>query len=204
MSFQVRGTETEALLTDRYLDALLAAQDRRASDSPADADLDPAIRLAASRLAADLDRVHPSVRFEERLAARLAEVAARMRMGVAAGGEGSRPLSVQPMTGLGAPRGAFGPESELEALLGGAFGPDFDPAADGAMDGPESDFGRFSRPLIIGGALTSAALSIAGAAIVAWRRSRPPLSPMARAVRAAGQTRLARGGSAIRAPRALD
>lgn len=203
MSLQVRGTETEALLTDRYLDALLAAHDRRAADSPSDADLDPAIRLAASRLAADLDRVHPSFRFEERLAARLAEVAARMRMGIAAGGEGSRPLSVQPLA-LVTRHGAFGPQAELDAMLARASGLDFDPAADGAMDGPESDPGRFTRPLIIGGALTSAALSIAGAAIVAWRRTRPPLSPMARAVRAAGQARLGRDAGAVSTPRALD
>ncbi len=38
------------------------------------------------------------------------------------------------------------------------------------------------RPLLIGGALTSAALSLAGAAYVAWRLNRPPASPMARAV----------------------
>ena len=196
MSFQVRGTEAEALLTDRYLDALLAAHDRRADDSPADADLDPTIRLAASRLAADLDRVHPSFRFEERLAARLADVAARMRMSLAAGGEGARPMTARPMTG----HGAFGPDAELEALLAEAFGPDFDPAGDGG----DTESGRFTRPLIIGGALTSAALSIAGAAIVAWRRSRPPLSPMARAVRAAGQARLARDAGTVTTPRALD
>ena len=47
------------------------------------------------------------------------------------------------------------------------------------------------RPLLIGGALTSAALSLAGAAYVAWRLSRPPASPMARAVRAVARTRLA-------------
>jgi hypothetical protein len=53
------------------------------------------------------------------------------------------------------------------------------------------------RPLIIGGALTSAVISLAGAALVAWRFARPPLGrpplgPMARAVRAAQQARLAR------------
>ena len=195
MSFQVRGTEGDALLTDRYLDALLAAHERRATDAPADADLDPGIRLAASRLAADLDRVHPSFRFEERLAARLAELAARMRLGLAAGGEGSTPLSVRP--------GGFRDDPDLEAVLASAFGSDVDPAAEAGWAG-EIDPGRFTRPLIIGGALTSAALSIAGAAIVAWRRSRPPISPMARAVRAAGQARLAREPGAVTSPRALD
>jgi hypothetical protein len=48
------------------------------------------------------------------------------------------------------------------------------------------------RPLIIGGAITSAALSIAGAAFVAWWRLRPPATPMGRAVRAARQLRLGR------------
>ena len=46
------------------------------------------------------------------------------------------------------------------------------------------------RPVVIGGVLTSAALSIAGAAYVAWRRGRPPADPMSRAVRAVARTRL--------------
>ena len=49
----------------------------------------------------------------------------------------------------------------------------------------------FGRPLLIGGALTSAVLSIAGAAYVAWRIRRAPRSPMARAVRAVARTKLA-------------
>ena len=47
----------------------------------------------------------------------------------------------------------------------------------------------FGRPLIIGGALTSAALSLAGAAYVAWRLNRPAAGPMARAARAVARTR---------------
>jgi hypothetical protein len=39
--------------------------------------------------------------------------------------------------------------------------------------GPASDDPDLVRPLLIGGALTSAALSLAGAAFVAWRRRRP-------------------------------
>ena len=46
------------------------------------------------------------------------------------------------------------------------------------------------RPVVIGGVLTSAAISIAGAAYVAWRRGRPPVDPMTRAVRAVARTRL--------------
>jgi hypothetical protein len=46
------------------------------------------------------------------------------------------------------------------------------------------------RPVVIGGVLTSAAISIAGAAYVAWRRGRPPADPMARAIRAVARARL--------------
>jgi len=44
------GVEVEALVTDRYLEALLAAAERRAPDAPADPALDPALRRAALRL----------------------------------------------------------------------------------------------------------------------------------------------------------
>ena len=48
-----------------------------------------------------------------------------------------------------------------------------------------------ARPLLIGGALTSAAISIAGAAFVAWRLGRPGrTAPMARAARAVREARL--------------
>ena len=70
------GTDVDALVTDRYLDALLAAADRRADDAPSDADLDPGVRDAARVLGRSLVRVHPSFRFEERLASRLAGLAA--------------------------------------------------------------------------------------------------------------------------------
>jgi hypothetical protein len=169
--------EVEALLTDRYLDALLAAQDRRASDAPTPAELDPAVRDAARRLGRDLARVHPSFRFEERLAARLAGVAASMRLPAAAGGEGV-PLRALP---AGLPDPLLGDPLLGDPLVDDAFAP-----------GPVQ---RDVRPLLIGGALTSAALSLAGAAYVAWRRTRPPGSPMARAVRAARHARLA-----VRAP----
>jgi hypothetical protein len=177
--FRADRGETDALLTDHYLDALLAARDRRADDSPADVALDPAIHRAARRLADDLDRVHPSFRFEERLASRLAEAAARLRLGLAAGAE----TSAIPI----------GPLAALDRR-------DDDDRAGDRFDAP-TDAQTIPRPLLIGGALTSAALSLAGAAYVAWRRGRPPLSPMARAVRAAGEARLARDGSP--APRSL-
>lgn len=160
--------EADALLTDRYLDSLLAADDRRAVDAPADASLDRSVRDAATRLRRNLVRVHPSFRFEERLAGRLTDVARSMRLASAAGGEGSvATLSVDRN-----PRHDRGPAG-------------FDPLAD-----PIDDNAARARPLLIGGALTSAALSIAGAALVAWRRTRPARSPMARAVRAAHAERL--------------
>ena len=46
------------------------------------------------------------------------------------------------------------------------------------------------RPAVIGGVLTSAAISIAGAAYVAWRRGHPTADPMTRAVRAVARVRL--------------
>lgn len=159
--------EADALLTDHYLESLLAADDRRAADAPADASLDPHIRQATTRLRRNLVRVHPSFRFEERLAARLSDVARSRRLASAAGGEGSvATLSVG------------GPRHDGESAA-------FDPLAD-----PNDDNAARNRPLLIGGALTSAALSIAGAALVAWRRTRPARSPMARAVRAAHAERL--------------
>lgn len=161
-AFDRDTTEVDALRTDRYLEALLAAVDRRAPQTPADAALDPEIREAATTLARELARVHPSFRFEERLAARLDQVARSMRLAPAAGGE-AMPI---PIAGTG---------SDDDPL---------DPALD-----EEADL-RDLRPLLIGGAITSAALSLAGAAWVAWRRARPPArSPMARAVRAARQVR---------------
>jgi len=153
--------EVDALVTDRYLEALLAAHARGADRGPTPIEPADPIRRAADRLARDLPRFHPSFRFEEALAARLAEVAARMRLPVAAGGEGS-------VIPLPADEGWFDRRDDA-----------FDPIQPG--------FGR--RPLIIGGALTSAALSLAGAAYVAWRRSRPPESPMVRAARAVARTR---------------
>jgi hypothetical protein len=47
------------------------------------------------------------------------------------------------------------------------------------------------RPAVIGGVLTSAAISLAGAAFVAWRRSRPAADPWAHAIRAAARRRTA-------------
>ena len=60
-----------------------------ADGTPAPAELDPRLRAVADRLARDLPRLHPSFRFEEALAARLAGAAVARTLPVAAGGEGS-------------------------------------------------------------------------------------------------------------------
>ena len=70
------GDEVDALVTDRYLEALLAAHARGADRAPAadgPARRHPLAPPTGSRR--DLPRLHPSFRFEEALAARLAEVA---------------------------------------------------------------------------------------------------------------------------------
>ena len=81
--------DVDALITDRYLDSILAAHARGAEVAPILARDLPAhdIRRVAARLARDLPRFHPSFRFEEALAAKLAEAAAQMRLPLAAGGE---------------------------------------------------------------------------------------------------------------------
>jgi hypothetical protein len=161
--------EIEALVTDRYLDALLAGEPALTSlpavDQPghrAEARaLDAAVRAASRRLAGDLPRFHPSFRFEERLALRLAEAAAAMRLPLAAGAEAS--VARIPV----APPGDFDPLAVL----------------------PDDEVGDpLTRPVLIGGAMAASALSLAGAAWLAWRR-RSAVSPMTRAARAAHATR---------------
>jgi len=186
--------EVDALVTDRYLDALLASGELAHAGDPAGRDgggtrggrstgrgagwgsdlvsglvsgrggpaLDEAVRLASARLTRDLPRFHPSFRFEERLAVRLAEAAAAMRLPAAAGAEGS--VTVIPIYPPGLPDG-FDPLAE-----------DPDPDADDIAV-------LASRPLLIRGAVAASAISLAGAAWVAWRRSRGS-SPIGRAARA--------------------
>ena len=62
------ATEIEALVTDRYLETLLAAprDGRRPGARPART-LDPGVRAVAERLSRTLPRLHPSFRFEEAL-----------------------------------------------------------------------------------------------------------------------------------------
>jgi hypothetical protein len=143
--------EVQALITDRYLDSLLAVapapgRDGEPIDDP-NTSLSAAVRAISRRLATDLPRFHPSFRFEERLALRLAELAVSMRMPLAAGGES------QAATVTRLPVAAVAPE-----------------------DDPERD----PRPLLIGGAVAASAISIAGAWL-AWRRRTSPMARAIRA-----------------------
>jgi hypothetical protein len=139
-----RDGEIEALVVDRYLESLLARRPVSTEGVPAD------LAVTAHRLAVGLPRYHPSFRFEEALAARLAATAARLGTG------------------------------EVVALPGAP-----------ALADPSVERSTLGRPVVIGGVLTSAALSLVGAAWVAWRLGRPAAAPMSRAVRAVSRTRLA-------------
>ena len=157
--------EIEALRIDRYLESILLARERGDAAALYDAGLDPDLRLTAERLSAGLVRVHPSFRFEERLARRLDELAGGLRLAAAAGAATESPRPIRPV---------IEPAFEPADLL--------DPAHPLIDD--DDPFPSRTRPLLIGGALTSAAISLAGAAFVAWRRSRP-VHPVVRAIRAA-------------------
>ena len=65
-----RDGDIEAFVVDRYLESLLARQPMDPDGVPDD------LAATARRLAGVLPRYHPSFRFEEDLAARLAAVAA--------------------------------------------------------------------------------------------------------------------------------
>jgi len=162
------GATRNARRTERYLDGLVAADERRADEVPVDTDLDPDIRLAARRLRAGLVRVHPSFRFEEALAARLAASAGRMKAGLPADVP-----QVALVSGTLAPfrvTGAVGESAEVPTI---------------GLSHSTAAALRPRRPLIVGGVgVASAAISL-GAVYVAWRYSHPTSGRMSRAVRAA-------------------
>ena len=172
------GGGRDARRTDRYLDGLMEAEERGAADAPMDMDLDPAVLLAARELRAGLVRVHPSFRFEEGLAARLALAGATGAAGAVAGAAG--PARVARKEGLPF---AFGSTIAQFRIPGVAATRDDITA----MAGPRrlSLATRPSRPLVVGGVgVASAAISL-GAVYVAWRWSRGSQTPMVRAARAA-------------------
>jgi hypothetical protein len=160
------ATEVEALITDRYLDSLLTLAPSRPGQpiEDPDASLGAAVRAISRRLASDLPRFHPSFRFEERLALRLAQLAAAMRMPLAAGGES------QATTTASIAQIQLAASADLRLRR--------DSLGVGGNDDPDRD----NRPLLIGGAVAASALSLAGAWLARRRR---PSSPMARAIRAA-------------------
>ena len=183
--------EIEALLTDRYLDALLATRDtgargpsasavppaRRASPEPDpapsgfDASTRGSIDRLAQALARDLVRVHPSFRFEERLAARLSAAASN-----ADGLRADRDVVIT------FPRARRSRRTDRRRTRAGSPLP---PVLIGAAS-PAGLGAPRPRPMLLGGAVASA-LSLAGAAFVAWRRVRSPAAgdPWTRAIRAA-------------------
>jgi hypothetical protein len=191
------AAQVDALVADRYLDALLTDAERRADDAPADAALAPDLRHAARVLRRSLVRVHPSFRFEERLATRLADLAAAQSgSALAASGGGTIIRFPVDATGSAAAAGPAAEDPLLGAILRGDLDPT-DPAATGrAAVGPVD-----RRPILVGGAaITSAAISIVGVAFVAWRASRPDARPghglMGRAARSAHARRAAALGGA--------
>ena len=169
--------EVDALVTDRYLHALLAEGDLAAADGDAGPQPDPGVRRASEALRTALVRVHPSFRFEERLAGRLAELAA-VSTAYPVASDGPRGASALiPFPGAVSVRHD---DPLLEAILDGRLDP-----ADGAAVGEVGGTRSPARPLLVGGAITSAAISIVGVAWVAWRASRPGGTPMGRAARLA-------------------
>ncbi|HEY8868454.1 MAG TPA: hypothetical protein VIM30_03590 [Candidatus Limnocylindrales bacterium] len=162
--------DVEALITDRYLESLMAVGRPAVAAGIDPLDLDEGVRLAALRLRRDLPRFHPSFRFEERLALKLAAAASRVGVPAAAGAEG---VVVPFAARTRERRDDFDPR--VGAVGGAGAGLQALPAAgDGSFDLMAADRGTHrTRPLLIGGAMASAAISIAGAAWVAWRRSRP-------------------------------
>lgn len=194
------GETRDARRTERYLDGLMAADERHASDSPLDAETDPGIRVAARRLRADLVRVHPSFRFEEALAARLAEGAMRLRVGLAAEVAGNPPAPPAAIVDFrrhvppghdGAPELAApalatrAPAAPVVAAPAAVQQPPLAALQAAGMRRFTEISARQSRPLIMGGVgVASAAISI-GAVYVAWRHSHPASGRMGRAARAA-------------------
>jgi hypothetical protein len=191
--------DRDAERTERYVDELIDT-DRAADDVPMDADVDPLVHGSARRLRADLIRVHPSFRFEEALAERLAAAAVRIEAGLPAEIDETTPLggktepvgatvTVFPLAIGSASRDTGLPRNARRAIL---------PAA--AFRRLPEVTSRSSRPFIVGGVgVASAAISL-GAVYVAWRHSRPGNGRMSRAIKAAhgrsaGSSRVRRSGT---------
>jgi hypothetical protein len=161
--------------------------------------IDPDLIEAARILRGALVRVHPSFRFEERLAARLDAAAGGASRGAVTASDTLRDAGAavsgrEPITFPGA-AAVDGVATGDGPLRGGGS------LTDRRVPLPVGFSARVPRRAIIGGAIASG-VSLAGAAILAtrWRR-RPAGSPFARAARAAhrssgNRSRVARGGIA--------
>jgi hypothetical protein len=187
----------DARRTARHLERLMDAADGRATDVPVGIDLDPSVRLAARQLRAGLLRVHPSFRFEENLAGRLATVAARLQDGAALDLEVDLPATPAPIVTLWPDHSDLVPSASAPVAMEPEDGQPTRAAASALLR--QTIFGRLlkkpslasrpSRPLIVGGVgVASAAISL-GAIYFAWRLSHPSPGPMVRAVRAAHANR---------------
>jgi hypothetical protein len=180
----------DARRTERYLDGLMDAEERRVAEVPMDLDLDPGVLFAARELRAGLIRVHPSFRFEEGLAARLAQIAG----GIRPSGDEPAPAFASSIAPFRAPGVAPVAHATPPAHTAGR-----DSLALLAAPRRLSLTARPSRPLVVGGVgVASAAISL-GAVYVAWRWSRASQTPMVRAVRAARSGRSYASGHGRRA-----
>ena len=155
----------DALRTDTYVSQLLDAVEARRPAEPRVPDADPAVAMAARALRESLGRSHPSFRFEERLSRRLAELALAMRRAASVGGSPDRAAADAAIgwTAALATVRDRRPGGQLIAFPTAV-------AADG--DASAATPGRGGvRPVLAGGAVASAAISIGAAALVAWRRT---------------------------------
>ena len=156
---RVDALRVDALRTDAYVESLIAGTstapaalegrapcvpDRTTTDQADPDGVDREIAAVARLLHATATRPHPSFRFEDRVAARLAAVA--------------RGASSAAVVGAGA----------IVAFPGAAALP-----ADGSHVAGHAARAVVPIAGIASAAVASAALSIGAAAVVAWRRARP-------------------------------
>jgi hypothetical protein len=180
------GSEADdALQTDIYLERLLA--DRGRAPQAVDADLEVRLgdehRRAVRLLADQLVRFHPSYRFEEALAARLRLSAIRSMLEPRSNEDrGMRPGPEAPIIAFPSAAAATGTGGDAVSIA----------AAAGALPAAAGRAAPDRRAMLIGGAIASG-VSLAGAAIVAWRAAAPPRTAFGRATRAAHRERTLRG-----------
>jgi hypothetical protein len=183
------GEAEDALQVDVYLESLLAGHDRRpqlAFELASGDSLDASERTAAGFLADHLVRFHPSFRFEDGLAARLRAVAGRSADEIGAADGGATLLAFP-----GRVAGPVDPTALATADVDAA-----DHTATAVDDRVRAHFPtQEQRRVLIGGAIASG-VSLAGAAIVAWRAASPPRTAFGRATRAAHRARPSMRGRA--------